>query len=173
MLATVVFLAALTSAVPASAVSMYEDLDPIEQGTATSSAIADSETAHFCDGTKCAGFVQTDVQTRSATGCNGRVCITLTGSGLTVDTWKTTAWRSSTDPTTCNATAYFKSKGPTASIYYTIDLVVIPGCRSEAGYYYAYFENGASATFVDGTRVGNAWDPNSVLVGFPTELIHD
>jgi hypothetical protein len=128
-----------------------------------------------CDGKYCAGFIpaKENVQTRSAYGCNGDVCISLTGSGLTVDKWRTTAWRSSSDPTICNATAYFKAKHPSQGFYTTVDLVTVPGCYYISGYFYAYFEGGGSSTWVNGTRLGNSWDPNAYLTGFPTKEVHD
>jgi len=125
-----------------------------------------------CDGRACAGFIPAaDGTIDSADGCNGRVCIHVRGSGLTVDTWWTTATLYYADGRMCNPTAYFKAKGPNATSYYTVDYLTVRECHHEDGMWYAYFENGGSSTWQDGTRLGNTWTPKR-LSGFPTELVH-
>ena len=130
---------------------------------------------HACNGKICAGFVRLpprSVVPLSASGSNGRVSIYLTGSGLTVNSWLTTADTASSDGTICDPTAYFWAKSPNASQYYVVDLVTINECAAGNGYWYAYFENGGSSSWQNDTRLGNTWDPNPPYVGFPTELVH-
>jgi hypothetical protein len=126
-----------------------------------------------CDGIACVGFIPAGgVGIESADGCNGRVCIHVRGSGLKVDKWWTTAQLFYSDGRMCNPTAYFKAKGPNQAYYHIVDTATVYQCRHEDGLWYAYFEAGGSSMWQDGTRLGNAWDPNPPLSGFPTELVH-
>ena len=113
------------------------------------------------------------IEPEFASGCNIDVCITLYGSGLTVDKWRTTAKLKSSDGTVCNAAAYFKEKPPNGFDYFTVDIVSVPGCYTGPGYFYAWGFGSGPTTWPDGTRLGNSWDPNSILSGFPTRLVHD
>lgn len=128
-----------------------------------------------CNGNVCAGFVPYppgSVAPLSSSGCNGRVCIYLNGSGLKVNWWETTATMYTSDGTICDPTAYFWAKGPNATQYYIVDTVTIYECHYSNGYWYAYFESGGSSSWQNNTRLGNSWDPNPPFSGFPTELVH-
>lgn len=136
-----------------------------------------------CADNVCAGFIPSSGSVTalsavagpvplSAYGCNGRVCINLAGSGLTVNSWETTAEAYASDGLICNPTAYFKAKGPNATSYHIVDIATIYQCHQMNGLWFAYFENKASSTWQNNTKLGNAWDPNSILSGFPTELVH-
>lgn len=141
--------------------------------TSLGALLREAGATQTCDGMACAGFIPAGgVTIQSADGCNGRVCIHLRGSGLTVDTWWTTAALYYSDGRMCNPTAYFKAKGPNATSYYIVDVVTVPLCKHTDGWWYAYFENGGLSRWQDGTRLGNTWTPNPPLSGFPTELVH-
>ncbi len=107
----------------------------------------------------------------SATGSNGSVTISLTGSGNTVTQGMTTAFMTPADGTICDPVAYFLAKQPTLATFYIVDTVTDYQCESGYVYWYAYFEDGGSSSWQNGVRLGNSWMPNPPFSGFPTELV--
>jgi len=121
----------------------------------------------------CSGYIPGDFnRIETAFGCNQDVCQWLFGSGLTVDTWLTTASQSNSDGTICNAEAYFYSRRPNRTTYAIVDVNTVYGCFTGPGTFYSHFEGGGSPTWQNGTRLGNAWEPSQELSGFPTNLVH-
>lgn len=92
----------------------------------------------------------------SASGCNYDVCIYLTGSGLTVDKWRTTGYVTSNE---CSR-AKFWANGDlikTSSLY----------CPSTSGTLSVTWDN--PGRFADGTKACNSW---TNVTGYPCKTIY-
>lgn len=92
----------------------------------------------------------------SASGCNVDVCIYLTGSGLTVDRWRTTGYVTSNE---CSR-ARFRANGSiikSSSLY----------CPSSSGTLSATWDN--PGRFANGTQACNSW---TNVTGYPCKTIY-
>lgn len=94
------------------------------------------------------------VQPKSAFGCTANICIYITGSGLLVNEWDTSA---SNNVPMCTFAAYWVR----GSIYATTNSV----CGN--GDFWGYWA--ANRTFVDGSQLCNTW---AQFAGKPCETIH-
>ncbi len=96
------------------------------------------------------------VQPDSASGCNKDVCIYVTGSGLHVSKWETTAYFSSGS---CSIAAFWVNHRLT----HTSDLI----CHPTGGWYHYTWSN--PGNFADNTKVCNTWTHRD---GEPCETVH-
>lgn len=96
-----------------------------------------------------------DVSVQDASGCNGNVCIYLTGTGLVVDRWRTTAYVSSAK---C-VSASFWANGVRVRQSATY-------CTSGAGTISSTWNS--PGPFADGTQACNSW---SGVSGYPCKTI--
>jgi hypothetical protein len=96
------------------------------------------------------------VQPMSSHGCSGRVCITLIGSGLTLDSWTTTLSANSTSTSWAEFWVGGSLRGMGSAF------------TAQSGYLYGSAYTG-SLTFSNGDRLCNAWGGFS---GRPCETVH-
>ena len=97
----------------------------------------------------------TDVALMSASGCNVDVCIYLTGSGLTVDQWRTTGYVTSNE---CSRARFWANGSiiKSSSLY----------CPSSSGTLSTtWFSPGR---FANGTQACNSW---TNVTGYPCKTI--
>lgn len=111
-----------------------------------------------------AGSGDTDIGVMSATGCNGRVCITVEGAGVGVDNWYSTTYH---DGVLCDLFADFTADNVRVSQAYYEDCWGIPGSRT----YWSAFHDDLPTTFADRTQLCNKWYPDPPLDGRPCILI--
>ncbi len=90
---------------------------------------------------------------QSASGCNQNVCIYVTGSGLHVDSWTSSA----VGPVGCT-TANFDAGSEHA--HYKV-------CSDNNGNYFV--NPGINRNFANGTKLCNSWDN---IPGYPCETVH-
>lgn len=100
-----------------------------------------------------AANAQAQVGIESADGCNGYVCISVEGSGLSVSSWRTTA---SVSSYRCES-AYFKRNGYTIKIMSDCDSSTLSTTWWNPG------------SFSDGDQLCNTW---SNISGEPCITIH-
>lgn len=92
----------------------------------------------------------------SASGCNQNICIQVTGSGLTVSDWSTSAYFT-------DATESFAAYWANGSV-----IATSPAFNASPGTWY-YDDWGHSGTFANGTILCNTWFDN---LGKPCETVH-
>jgi len=163
------------SSLTASPTSARSPAAPTQTASASSTSGLRSVTVRVdgCVDSVCAGFIPASsfgAHPESAEGDNGVVTIGLTGEGLTVDEWLTTAFQQGYERV-CDPVAYFESARAGSDIYFQNEAVVTDGCESEPGLWYAYFEGGGASTWGPGTKLRNEWTPNPPLSGDPVETI--
>lgn len=126
-------------------------------------------------------YPQGAIAPASASGCNGRVCIYTTGSGLYNTKWRTTATAYYSDGTLC-PDVYFYTKAPYALLWYLFDVYINPGTnchRAPQGgsTIWSYATPDCTVAnpcgFVNQTKQCNAWEPNPPLSGFPCVTVHN
>ncbi len=110
----------------------------------------------------------------AAKNCDGRVCMNVKGTGITVQGWKTTARQFTFDG--CQAPdAYFYSKGPTRTEYTIVDWFPNPGpcvtAPPEAVIRWWAESTDVPAKYQSGTMLATSWD--APFTGFPTVRVRD
>lgn len=93
---------------------------------------------------------------QDASGCNGDVCIWLTGSGLQIDNWET---RGYPDPYRCSYAELWRN----GQVIATSNTV----CGESGVVFYSSY---GSSRFADGTQLCNTW---TNLPGRPCKTIYD
>lgn len=119
----------------------------------------------------------------SASGCNGRICIYTTGSGLSDTRWRTTATAYYSDGRLCPDT-YFYTKPPARLTYSLFDVYINPRVASTChrapqggstvwSYATPSCTTSNPCSFQDQTKQCNGWEPSPPLDGFPCVTVHD
>ena len=113
----------------------------------------------------------------SASGCNGRGCINITGQGLTVNGWVSTAIQYPDDGC-IKPTVYFNYKPPNGggSEYHWIVLQWNGNCVSVPNGTYTKWSANVNQylpkRWANQTVLCNVWAPDPPLAGHPCETVH-
>jgi hypothetical protein len=166
------------SSIPTPGILTYTDIGASSQPT-TSSVIVQTESGSagqltFTD------YPPGTPMPLSASGCNGRVCIYTTGSGLSDTSWRTTATAYYNNGRLC-PDVYFYTKPPSRTKYALFDVYINDGTNCHRapsggstiwGYSTLSCTSSNPCKFVDQTKQCNAWEPNPPLSGFPCVTVH-